>query len=62
MEKDGDGISYGVIGDLSLIQNSTLSSQPISSFDWCKDKLGLAVCSSFDQTLRVLITTKLNLF
>ncbi|XP_017779626.1 PREDICTED: WD repeat-containing protein 92 [Nicrophorus vespilloides] len=61
VDKDGDGIPVGVIGELQLIQNSTLSGQPITSFDWCKDKLGLAVCSSFDQTVRVLITTKLNL-
>ncbi|XP_022904520.2 dynein axonemal assembly factor 10 isoform X1 [Onthophagus taurus] len=62
IDKDGDGIPVGIIGELSPLQNSTLSSQPISGFDWCKDKIGLSVCSSFDQTLRVLITTKLHLY
>lgn len=62
MDKDGDGIPIGVVGELSLLQNSTLSSQPITSLDWCKDKIGLSVCSAFDQTLRVLITTKLHLY
>lgn len=62
VEQDTDGISYGVIGDLSLLQNSTLSDQPITSFDWCVDKLGLSVCSAFDETVRILITTKLNLY
>ncbi|PSN44725.1 WD repeat-containing protein 92 [Blattella germanica] len=57
---DGDGESIGVIGSLNLLQNITLATQPISSFDWSPDKEGLAVCSSFDQTLRVIITTKLN--
>ena len=43
-----------------LVNNVTLSTQPISSFDWHPDKLGLAVCSAFDQAIRVVIVTKLN--
>nr|XP_023022500.1 WD repeat-containing protein 92 [Leptinotarsa decemlineata] len=62
VEKDSEGVPYGIVGDLSLLQNCTLSDQPITSFDWCVDKIGLSVCSAFDQTLRVLITTKLNLY
>ncbi|XP_044265135.1 dynein axonemal assembly factor 10 [Tribolium madens] len=62
VEKDADGLEYGVAGELNLLQNSTLSDQPITSFDWCPEKAGLAVCSAFDQTIRVLITTKLNLY
>ncbi|KAF5305733.1 hypothetical protein FQR65_LT07629 [Abscondita terminalis] len=61
-ENDADGIQMGVAGELSLLQNSTLSTQPITSFDWCSDKIGLAVCSAYDQAVRVLITTKLNLY
>lgn len=57
-----DGEEVGIVGDLTLLQNATLSSQPISGFDWSPDKQGLAVCASFDQMLRVLIVTKLNLF
>ncbi|KAH0952386.1 hypothetical protein HN011_009777 [Eciton burchellii] len=59
---DADGIEQGVVGNISLLQNCTLSSQPISSLDWSPDKQGLAVCTSFDQCLRVIITTKLNTY
>ena len=54
------GESQGVPGTLSLLQNITLSTQPIAGFDWNSDKQGLAVATAFDQTLRVLIVTKLN--
>ncbi|KAF8568418.1 hypothetical protein P879_08918 [Paragonimus westermani] len=60
---DGQGdieVAQGVVGTLSQLQNVTLSSQPVNSMDWCPDKLGLAVCVSFDQTFRLLIVTKLN--
>jgi len=50
----------GVAGNLTLLQNIGLSTQPASAFDWSIDKAGLACTSSFDQTVRVLITTKLN--
>jgi len=50
----------GVAGSVSLLQNVTLSTQPISSLDWSPDKKGLCVCGAFDQTVRVLIVTKLN--
>lgn len=55
-----DGTTMGVAGSLTLLQNIGLSSQPASSFDWSRDKMGLACTSAFDQTVRVLITTKLN--
>ena len=50
----------GVAGSINLQQNATLSTQPISSLDWSPDKEGLAVCTSFDQQLRVVIVTKLK--
>lgn len=50
----------GVMGEVQLLQNSIIASQPISGFDWNADKLGLAVCSSFDQCIRVIIVTRLN--
>ena len=61
VEQDGDGVDMGVAGTLNLLQNVTLSTQPISSFDWSPDKMGLCVSTAFDQTLRVIIVTKLNL-
>lgn len=60
VQQDQDGVDMGVAGTVSMLQNVTLSTQPISGFDWSPDKLGLCVCCSFDQTLRVLIVTKLN--
>lgn len=60
MTKDEKGQEMGVAGSLQLLQNVGLSTQPISSFDWSPDKLGLAVSTSFDQTLRVILVTKLN--
>lgn len=53
-------VAEGVMGKLTLLQNITLASQPIASLDWCKEKMGLAVCVGFDQALRLLIVTKLN--
>lgn len=50
----------GVAGSLQLLQNVGLSTQPLSSLDWSPDKLGLAVSTAFDQTLRVIVVTKLN--
>lgn len=58
--KEESGDLVGVPGTLQLLQNSTLSTQPISGFDWSPDKLGLCVCVAFDQTIRVNIVTKLN--
>ncbi|XP_028024226.1 dynein axonemal assembly factor 10 isoform X2 [Balaenoptera acutorostrata] len=59
-KKDSEGVEMGVAGSVSLLQNVTLSTQPISSLDWSPDKRGLCICSSFDQMVRVLIVTKLN--
>ncbi|XP_030604101.1 dynein axonemal assembly factor 10 [Archocentrus centrarchus] len=59
-KKDSDGVDVGVAGSVNLLQNATLSSQPIASLDWSPDKQGLCVCSGFDQSVRVLIVTKLN--
>jgi hypothetical protein len=58
--KDSNGQEMGVPGSLQLLQNVGLSTQPLSSFDWSPDKSGLAVCTAFDQTLRVVVSTKLN--
>lgn len=55
-----DKTDVGVPGTLTLLQNIGLSTQPASGFDWSLDKAGLACTGAFDQTVRVLITTKLN--
>ncbi|CDQ80676.1 unnamed protein product [Oncorhynchus mykiss] len=59
-KKDSDEVDMGVAGTVTLLQNVTLSTQPIASLDWSPDKQGLCVCSAFDQSVRVLIVTKLN--
>lgn len=59
-KKDSDDVNVGVAGSVNLLQNVTLSTQPIASLDWSPDKQGLCVCSGFDQSVRVLIVTKLN--
>ncbi|KAF4521881.1 hypothetical protein B566_EDAN008401 [Ephemera danica] len=60
VRKNDKGVKEGVIGSLVQLHKANLSTQPISGFDWSPDKLGLAVCTSFDQTVRVLIATRLN--
>ena len=42
------------------LQETQISEQPISAFDWSPDKLGLAVSTSFDQKMRVLAVTNLE--
>ncbi|XP_053677604.1 dynein axonemal assembly factor 10 [Anopheles nili] len=56
-----DGEEQGIAGTLEMLHATTLSTQPVHTFDWSPDRQGLAVCGSFDQTVRVLVTTNLNL-
>ena len=48
--------------ELQMLSSSTLSRKPIHCIDWCPERLGLAVCGALDQTIRILITTNLNLY
>jgi len=59
--KEKDGHEKGVLGQVQLLQKKTFSTQPVASFDWNADKEGLAVMGCLDQTVRVLMCTKLNL-
>ncbi|XP_014667141.1 PREDICTED: WD repeat-containing protein 92-like [Priapulus caudatus] len=59
-KQEGEEEEVGVVGSVTQLQNTALTTQPISAFDWCVDKPGLAACTAFDQTLRILIVTKLN--
>eukprot|EP01006_Ploeotia_vitrea_P017340 TRINITY_DN48441_c0_g1_i1.p1 TRINITY_DN48441_c0_g1~~TRINITY_DN48441_c0_g1_i1.p1 ORF type:complete len:359 (+),score=19.25 TRINITY_DN48441_c0_g1_i1:42-1118(+) len=56
-----DGTKKGVVGNIELLNKVTLSTQPIATFDWCKDRPGLACMASFDQTVRVIMVTKMEL-
>ncbi|XP_063222208.1 dynein axonemal assembly factor 10 [Bacillus rossius redtenbacheri] len=60
--EEADGTEAGVAGSLEMLQNMSLTSQPVCGFDWSPDKLGLAVCCSLDQTVRVLVVTRLARF
>ena len=50
----------GVVGEVEGVASQMLSSQPIHSIDWHADKLGLGVTTAFDQTVRVVLVTRLN--
>lgn len=59
-QKASDGVLEGVAGNLKLVQEIGVADQPITSFNWNADKLGLAASTSFDQTLRIIGVTNLN--
>ncbi|EEC14791.1 hypothetical protein IscW_ISCW011249 [Ixodes scapularis] len=48
-----DGSVQGVMGSLSLLCDSKLSSQPITGFDWNPHMPGLFALCALDQTLRI---------
>lgn len=58
--KQEDGSEVGVAGSLEKLQESQIADQPVSGFDWSPDKTGLAVTTSFDQKIRLVLVTKLN--
>ncbi|KPA82936.1 hypothetical protein ABB37_02685 [Leptomonas pyrrhocoris] len=59
--KDGDGQERGVAGAVQELNKAKVGDQPINALDWNRSKEGLAVCSSFDQSIRVMLVTKLGL-
>lgn len=52
----------GVSGSLERLNSATVGEQPVSSFEWSKDKLGLCAWSGFDQKISVGIVTRLSQF
>lgn len=57
--KDSQGREYGVAGSVEELAQASLSSQPLSAFDWCPERAGLFCCGALDQTLRVGLVTGL---
>eukprot|EP00035_Acanthoeca_spectabilis_P024396 m.453616 g.453616 ORF g.453616 m.453616 type:complete len:359 (+) comp20528_c0_seq1:213-1289(+) len=55
-----DGTEKGVAGDVIELNRVSSSTQPIFSFEWSSDKEGLCLTTAADQTLRVMIVTRLN--
>jgi WD40 repeat protein len=60
VEKMEDGTEQGVAGDVIELNRVSSSTQPIFSFEWSADKEGLCLTTAADQTLRVMIVTRLN--
>ncbi|PFH32719.1 putative WD repeat-containing protein 92 [Besnoitia besnoiti] len=56
------GLERGVVGTWELLNDKEASTQPLVSFDWHPNKLGLCVFASLDQTVRVYVATKLHLY
>ena len=53
---DSDGFAKGIMGETTLLNSQRISDQPIVSFDWNRDKMGLAACISLDQQARILFS------
>jgi len=47
-----DNNPIGKVGSVELLNSRILSTQPIVSFDWNVDRIGLCCMTSLDQTLR----------
>lgn len=58
--KDENQVEMGLVGSVQSIQTATLAEQPIASFDWSPDKMGLFAFAAFDQQIRVGMVTKMN--
>eukprot|EP00483_Globobulimina_turgida_P010507 UN10528 len=55
---DDKGDKKGVMGQVNLLSNqtvSTLSTQPIVSWNWNQSKIGLACMASLDQTFQIVV-------
>jgi len=59
---DDNDLPVGVTGRLEMLNEKILAQQPIVSVDWNPDKFGLGCSCALDQTVKVLIATKLNLY
>ena len=59
---DAEGIAKGVVGEMELLNDRKTAQQPVVGLDFNSGKMGLAVQAALDQTVKVLIFTKLNLY
>lgn len=57
---DEKGNKKGVMGEIELLAEQKIGTQPITSWNWSTDKIGLACCVALDQTVKVIFTTKLQ--
>ena len=59
---DDNNIPKGVTGSLTLLNTKDVTTQPIIGFDWHPDKCGLISMVALDQSIKVYIATRLNLY
>ena len=59
---DAEGVAKGVVGEMELLNDRKTAQQPVVGLDFNSGKMGLAVQAALDQTVKVLIFTKLNLY
>ncbi|EPY26647.1 WD repeat domain 92 [Strigomonas culicis] len=59
--KDADGVAMGVAGAIEELNRVKVGDQPINMLDWNRAKEGLLACAGLDQSLRVVLVTKLSL-
>lgn len=59
--KDAEGAERGVAGAVEELNKAKVGDQPINALDWNAGKEGLLACTSFDQSVRVMLVTKLGL-
>ena len=60
--EDAEGRQRGVAGALETLNDRQIAQQPVVGFDWNADKLGLGIACALDQTLKVVIVTRLGLY
>eukprot|EP01086_Lenisia_limosa_P012498 TRINITY_DN40870_c0_g1_i1.p2 TRINITY_DN40870_c0_g1~~TRINITY_DN40870_c0_g1_i1.p2 ORF type:complete len:136 (-),score=12.16 TRINITY_DN40870_c0_g1_i1:60-467(-) len=58
--ENDDKTREGVMGSLTEVVSNQISQLMIASLDWHPDKEGLAITASYDQCIRVLLTTSLE--
>lgn len=59
--RDPDGVARGVAGSIVRINQVKVGDQPVNALDWNDSKEGLLACTSLDQSVRVMLVTKLSL-
>ena len=59
-KKGEDGVMHGVAGTLVELNDKPIAQQPIVSWDWHQDKMGVACLCALDQTVKVALVTKLQ--
>ena len=59
---DAEGVAKGVVGQMELLNDKKTAQQPVVGLDFNTGKIGLAVQAALDQTVKVMIFTKLGMY